>query len=271
MALGAFVTVRTKLTDTQYLSVVMPAFNEEATVREIIERVMQLDCLLELIVVDDCSTDNTPAILKELEEKYPQLTCITQKKNGGKTRALAAGFTLTKGDIVIVQDADLEYDPSEIPEVILPIANGQADVVFGSRFMIRRAARVLYFHHYLANKWLTFFSNVLTNFNMSDIETCYKAFRGEIIRNMTIDSYGFGFEIEVTAKVAKLGCSVYEVPVSYYGRTYEEGKKIGFKDGLAALLYIIKYNLFTNRSSSFKSLPENLLRNDDSRNATLND
>jgi glycosyltransferase involved in cell wall biosynthesis len=163
-------------------------------------------------------------------------------RNRGKTEALKTGFALTTGQIVIVQDADLEYDPAEIGDVIAPIVEGHADVVYGSRFLVRKASRVLYFYHYLANKGLTFLSNLCTNVNMTDVETCYKAFRGEIIRNMTITSSGFGFEIEVTAKVAKLGVAIYEVPISYHGRTYEQGKKIGMKDGIAALWYIFRFN-----------------------------
>jgi glycosyltransferase involved in cell wall biosynthesis len=169
---------------------------------------------------------------------------------------LKTGFALTRGDIVIVQDADLEYDPSDIPVVIRPIIEGNADVVYGSRFLVRRATRVLYFYHYLANKFLTFTSNLFTNLNMTDVETGYKAFRGEIIRNMIITSRGFGFEIEVTAKVAKLKCAIYEVPISYYGRTYEEGKKIGVMDGVEAFLLVFKFNLFCGLRSSFRQLPQ---------------
>jgi glycosyltransferase involved in cell wall biosynthesis len=175
--------------------------------------------------------------------------------NAGKTAALRKGFPHTRGDIVIVQDADLEYDPAEIPLVIQPILGGYADVVYGSRFLVRRAARVLYFYHYVANKALTVLSNMLTNLNMTDIETGYKAFRGEIIRNMMIVSSGFGFEVEVTAKVAKLGCAVYEVPISYYGRTYAEGKKIGTIDGLQAVWLVLRFNLFCTLRSSYRSLP----------------
>lgn len=249
----------TNLTNQPYLSVVMPAFNEEATLREIVGKVLELDFLLELIIVDDCSEDKTPEIAQVLADADKRVRYVRQPVNSGKTEALKTGFSLTRGEVVIVQDADLEYDPTEIADVVTPIARGTADVVYGSRFMIKKAARVLYFYHYLANKGLTFLSNCLTNLNMSDVETCYKAFRGEIIRNMTITSSGFGFEIEVTAKVAKLKCAVYEVPISYYGRTYEEGKKIGFKDGVAALFYIVKYNWLTDLKSSFREVPKNLL------------
>lgn len=240
------------------LSVVMPAYNESATLTRIVKQVLQIPHLAELIIVDDCSTDDTPQIAQKLAEQDARIQYVRQNKNGGKTEALKTGFALTKGDIVIVQDADLEYDPAEIADVISPIIEGRADVVYGSRFMVKRAARVIYFYHYLANKGLTFLSNIFTNLNMSDVETCYKAFRGEIIRNMLITSSGFGFEIEVTAKIAKLRCAVYEVPISYYGRTYEEGKKIGFKDGVAALWYIFKFNAMTSLSKSFVTTPQTL-------------
>jgi glycosyltransferase involved in cell wall biosynthesis len=181
---------------------------------------------------------------------------ICHSKNLGKTQALKSGIAVTQGEIVIVQDADLEYDPEEISGVIRPILDGHADVVFGSRFLVRRAARVLYFYHFLANKFLTFTSNILTNLNMTDIETGYKAFRGDIIRNMVIVSRGFGFEVEATAKVAKLDCAIYEVPISYYGRTYNEGKKIGLRDGLIALWLVFRFNLFCSLSASFRQIPE---------------
>ena len=229
----------------------MPAYNEEATLKLIVEKVLRVPHLLELIIVDDHSTDNTSAVARDLAGRHGQIRYVRHEKNNGKTEALKTGFALTTGDVVIIQDADLEYDPEEIADVIAPIIERHADVVFGSRFMVKKAARILYFTHYLANKSLTFISNCLTNLNMSDIETCYKAFRGEIIRNMVITSRGFGFEVEVTAKIAKLKCAVYEVPISYYGRTYDEGKKIGFMDGAAALGYIFKYNLFTSASRSF--------------------
>jgi glycosyltransferase involved in cell wall biosynthesis len=208
------------------------------------------------VIVDDCSADTSPEIAKDFAERDQRVIYIQQAKNGGKTAALRAGFEVTKGEIVIIQDADLEYDPREIADVIAPILEHRADVVYGSRFSVKRAARVLYFSHYLANKGLTFLSNVLTNLNMSDIETCYKAFRGDIIRNLVITSHGFGFEVEVTAKIAKLKCAVYEVPISYYGRTYEEGKKIGLKDGIAAVWYISKFNLLVGVERSFHSLPQ---------------
>ena len=211
----------------------------------------QIPQLLEVIVVDDGSSDSTPQIVDRLQTRYSQLRCVRHAMNRGKTEALKTAFKMTRGDIVIVQDADLEYDPDEIAEVISPILQGKADVVYGSRFLVRRATRVVYFYHYLGNRLLTFLSNLCTNLNMSDVETCYKAFRGEIIRSMVIDSRGFGFEIEVTAKIAKLKCSVYEVPISYYGRTYEDGKKVRARDGLAALWYICKFNLLVSKRRSF--------------------
>lgn len=238
------------------LSVVIPAYNEEATLPGVVARVLEIPHLQEVVLVDDCSTDKTGAIAEELARRNPKVRAVRHAKNGGKTEALKTGFALTTGDIVIVQDADLEYDPAEIGEVIAPILEGDADVVYGSRFLVRRAARVLYYYHYLANKGLTFLSNLFTNVNLTDVETGYKAFRGDIIRNMIITSSGFGFEIEVTAKIAKLGCAMYEVPISYHGRTYEQGKKIGMKDGLAALWYILKFNLLCGLKESYRVLPE---------------
>lgn len=237
------------------LSVVIPVYNEQATIRSVIETVIDIPYLLEIIAVDDGSSDGTDTILKKLAAEYSQLQVIHHLKNQGKTAALKTGFQATKGDIVIVQDADLEYNPQEIQDVIEPILDNKADVVYGSRFLVRKAARVLYFSHYIANKFLTFLSDVFTNVNITDVETCYKAFRGDIIRNMIIKSKGFGFEIEVTAKVSKLKCRIFEVPISYYGRTYEEGKKIGLKDGLQAIWYIIYFNLFCSLKQSFYSLP----------------
>ena len=238
------------------LSVVIPAYNEEATLAAIVKKVTAIPNLLEIIIVDDCSDDRTGETGRRLSESYPHVRFTRHLKNKGKTEALKTGFALTTGEIVIVQDADLEYDPSEIQNVIQPILDGVADVAFGSRFLVRKATRVLYFHHYLGNKFLTFISNLLTNLNMTDVETGYKAFRGDIIRNMVITSRGFGFEIEVTAKIAKLGCALFEVPISYYGRTYEQGKKIGLKDGIAAIWFVFRFNLFWSQRSSFRQLPE---------------
>jgi glycosyltransferase involved in cell wall biosynthesis len=238
------------------LSVVIPVFNEEHTIAKVVERVSGIPNLLEIVIVDDCSTDRTPEVVAELCRSYPQLVSTRHAKNSGKTAALGTGFALTRGDIVIVQDADFEYDPTEIACVIGPILEGRADVVYGSRFLVRKAARVLYFSHYIANKLITVSSNVFTNLNMTDVETGYKAFRGEIIRNMVITSTRFGFEIEATAKIAKLRSAIYEVPISYYGRTYEEGKKIQFKDALWAFWYILKYNSLVSLKKSFRAIPE---------------
>jgi glycosyltransferase involved in cell wall biosynthesis len=239
------------------LSVVVPIYNEERTLEEVVGKVLKLPQLLELILVDDCSQDRTPEILHDLAVRYSDVIVTTRlAKNSGKTAALKAGFRLTRGDIVIVQDADLEYDPAEIPDVIAPIISNHADVVFGSRFLVRKAARAVYFYHYLANKALTFLSDMATNINLTDVETCYKAFRGDIIRKMKIRSSGFGFEIEVIAKVAKLKCAIYETPISYYGRTYDEGKKITAIDGVAAFYYAIRYNFFCTLAQSFESPPQ---------------
>lgn len=242
-------------TDAPHLSVVIPAYNEEATLEAVVLKVLKVPNLLEVVVVDDCSSDRTPEIARALAERHPQVRVARLAQNSGKTEALKTGFAMTKGEIVIVQDADLEYNPEEIPLVIQPILEGHADVVYGSRFMVRRATRVLYYYHFIGNKVLTCISNLLTNLNMTDVETCYKAFRGDIIRSMIIVSSGFGFEIEVTAKIAKLKCAIYEVPISYYGRTYEEGKKIGPLDGLAALWYIVRFNLLCSKRTSFRTEP----------------
>jgi glycosyltransferase involved in cell wall biosynthesis len=238
------------------LSVVVPVYNEAETLGEVVLKLLSVPCLLEIIIVDDCSTDGTGEVARRLVKTHAHVRLVQHKRNSGKTAALKTGFALTTGEIVIVQDADLEYDPADIFGVIRPILDGHADVVFGSRFLVRRATRVLYFYHYLANKFLTFLSNSLTNLNMTDIETGYKAFRGDIIRNMLIVSRGFGFEVEVTAKIAKLKVAIYEVPISYYGRTYAEGKKILMSDGLIAIWFVIRFNLFCSLRSSFRQLPE---------------
>ena len=238
------------------LSIVVPVFNEESTLEEVVDKLLNVPCLLEIIIVDDSSTDGTQEVARRLSQIHRQVSVVRHQRNSGKTAALKTGFALTSGDVVIVQDADLEYDPTDIYGVIRPILEGHADVVFGSRFLVRRAARVLYFYHFLANKFLTFLSNALTNLNMTDVETGYKAFRGDIIRSMIIVSSGFGFEVEVAAKIAKLNIAIYEVPISYYGRTYAEGKKVLFKDGLIALWFVIRFNLFCSLRSSFRELPE---------------
>jgi glycosyltransferase involved in cell wall biosynthesis len=238
------------------LSVVVPAYNEQDTLSVVVRKLLDLPLVLEVIIVNDCSTDTTRQIAEHLAVHDQRVRVINQPRNGGKTAALKVGFAATRGDIVIVQDADLEYDPSEIDGVVHPIVSGVADVVFGSRFLVRKATRVLYYYHFLANKFLTFLSNLFTNINLTDVETGYKAFRGEIIRNMVINSSGFGFEIEVTAKIAKLRCAIYEVPISYHGRTYEQGKKIGMMDGIQALYYIFRYNLLCSLRSSYRVLPK---------------
>jgi glycosyltransferase involved in cell wall biosynthesis len=238
------------------LSVIMPVYNEAPTLESMIRRVLKdVPHDLELIVVDDGSTDGSGAIADACAAVDSRVRVLHQD-NAGKTAALRRGFEISRGTIVIVQDADSEYDPSEIDPVIQPILKGHADVVYGSRFLVRRAARVLYYYHFLANSVLTRLSNLLTNLNMTDVETGYKAFRGDIIRNMIIRSSGFGSEIEVTAKIAKLGVRVYEVPISYYGRTYLEGKKIGTMDGILAIWYVFRFNLFCSLGRSFTSIPK---------------
>ena len=241
--------------DSAYLSVVIPAYNEERTLRHVVRKVLTLPGLHEIVIVNDASKDGTPQIADGLAAEFPQVHVYHHPANKGKTEALKTGFAKTTGALVIVQDADLEYDPEEIPQLVGPILEGHADVVYGSRFLVRKASRVLYFYHYLANRSLTFLSNLFTNINLTDVETGYKVFRGDIIREMLITSEGFGFEIEVTAKVAKLGCAIYEAPISYYGRTYEEGKKIGLPDGIAALWYIVRFNLFCSLRASYRNIP----------------
>ena len=226
------------------LSVLIPVYDEEQTVAEILTRVLALGPVVkEVVVVDDGSKDRTAEVVRAFADGHPKVHFHQLPKNQGKTAAIKKALELATGEIIIIQDADLEYDPAEIPEVIGPILAGQADVVYGSRFLVRKAARVLYFYHYLANCFLTFLSNMLTNRNMSDIETCYKAFRAEVIKPLNLTSKGFGMEVEITALVCKTRARTYEVPISYYGRAYDEGKKIGMMDGVAALWYIGYYNL----------------------------
>jgi glycosyltransferase involved in cell wall biosynthesis len=226
------------------LTIVIPCFNELGTITTVVEAVKKSPVKdKEIIVVDDCSTDGTRDLLQTLVE--PQVDkIIYHKKNRGKGAALRTGFAAATGDIVIVQDADLEYDPQEYPRVIGPILDGKADVVYGSRFMGGFPHRVVYYWHMVGNQVLTMLSNMFTNINLTDMETCYKAFRREVIQSIQIEENRFGFEPEITAKVAKMGCRIYEVGISYYGRTYSEGKKIGWKDGFRAIYCIVKYNLF---------------------------
>lgn len=225
------------------LSVVIPCFNEAATILDLIERVRSSPVEpKQIIVVDDGSSDGTRQLLQGLQA--PDLTVLLHERNRGKGAALATGFAAARGEICIVQDADLEYDPAEYPLVIGPIVSGQADVVFGSRFQGAAPHRVVYFWHRVGNGFLTLLSNMFTDLNLTDMETCYKAFRTDIIQAITIREKRFGFEPEITAKVARLRCRIFEVGISYYGRTYDEGKKIGWKDGVRAIWCILKYNLW---------------------------
>lgn len=223
------------------LSVVIPVYNEIRTIEELLNRVRSVREDKEIIVVDDCSTDGTREWLIKVAGK--DMKVVFHSENKGKGAALRTGFEHVTGDIVIIQDADLEYDPGEYGRLIGPIMDGRADVVYGSRFT-GGPQRVLFFWHYVGNKFLTLLSNMLTNLNLSDMETCYKAFRASLLKDITIKSDRFGFEPEVTAKFARLKCRIYEVPISYSGRGYEEGKKITWRDGLAALFHVIRFRFF---------------------------
>jgi len=225
------------------LSVVIPCYNEAPTIGALLDAVQASPWpLKEIIVVDDASTDGTRDLLTgALRGRFDQL--VLQEKNSGKGAALRAGIAKATGDIVIIQDADLEYDPQQYPRLLAPIVEGRADVVYGSRFMGAEPHRVLYFWHRMGNGLLTLLSNMFTNLNLTDMETCYKAFRREVIQSIEIEENRFGFEPEITAKVAKKGCRVYEVGIAYYGRTYAEGKKINYRDGFRAIYCILKYNL----------------------------
>jgi glycosyltransferase involved in cell wall biosynthesis len=226
------------------LSIVIPCYNELATIEQILDAVRASSWPdKEIIVVDDCSRDGTRDLLQgKLATKVDRL--VLHEKNQGKGAALRTGIAHATGDIVIIQDADLEYDPNQYPRILAPIVEDRADVVFGSRFMGAEPHRVLYFWHRMGNGLLTLLSNMFTNLNLTDMETCYKAFRREIIQGIKIEENRFGFEPEITAKVAKTRCRIFEVGISYYGRTYDEGKKIGYKDGFRAIYCIVKYNLF---------------------------
>ena len=225
------------------LSVVMPVYNERATLRDVVRRVLSVAIDLELICVDDGSSDGSREILAELQGQYPQIRVFLQPQNMGKGAALRCGIQEAQGDYVIIQDADLEYDPEEYSVLLGPLDQGKADVVYGSRFMGSGPHRVLYFWHSVGNSLLTLMSNVFTDMNLSDMETCYKVFRREILQAIPIEENRFGFEPEITVKIAKRRLRVYEVGISYWGRTYEEGKKIGWKDGVRAVYCLLKYSL----------------------------
>lgn len=224
------------------LSVVIPVYNEKDTIKLIHQAVKSIDIVSEIIVVDDGSTDGTGAIAQGLADEMTRV--LLHDHNMGKGAALRTGFRHATGDIVIVQDADLEYDPAQYPKLIRPILDGKADVVYGSRFVSGDYRRVMYFWHMVGNSFLTLLSNMLTNLNLTDMETCYKAFRKEVLDRVVIEENRFGFEPEITAKLSKLDIRIYETGISYSGRTYQEGKKIGWKDGVSALRCILKYNLF---------------------------
>jgi glycosyltransferase involved in cell wall biosynthesis len=225
------------------LSIIIPVFNEVTTIEEILTRVAAVPLIKELIVVDDFSTDGTREKLDRLAESYVDLKIIHHEKNRGKGCAIRSGLEHVTGDMVVIQDADLEYNPAEYPKLVKPIVEGRADVVYGSRFAGGEEHRVLYFWHYLGNRFLTLLSNMFTNLNLTDMETCYKVFRADIIRGMKLEQDRFGFEPEITAKIARSGCRIFEVGISYSGRTYTEGKKIGWKDGITAIWCIIKYRI----------------------------
>jgi glycosyltransferase involved in cell wall biosynthesis len=237
----------------QKLSIVIPVFNEAKTIEKVLDRINE--CVAEvheIVVVDDASVDETAELVTKRAGVDPRVRLLRHSQNSGKTAALRTGFAAVTGDLVVIQDADLEYDPADIPDLIAPILDDRGDVSLGSRFMVKRAGRVLYYRHYLANKFLTFLNNVFTDLNCTDVETGYKAMRADIARRMIINSSGFGFEVEFIAKCKKAGFRFYEVPINYFGRTYQEGKKITFWDGIAAIYFIFKYNLLVTSEQSFR-------------------
>ncbi|NMC72843.1 MAG: glycosyltransferase family 2 protein [Geobacteraceae bacterium] len=229
------------------LTVIIPVYNEAATIETVFQRLVSVSLPLgkEIIIVDDCSTDGTGDVIQRLkQERGEDLTCLFHDRKRGKGAAIRSGFAAATGDILLILDADLEYDPAEYPKLLAPILAGKADVVYGSRFVGSQPHRVLLFWHSVGNRFLTLLSNMLTNLNLTDMETCYKVFRKEIVAGLALREDRFGFEPEITAKISKLNCRIYEVGISYSGRTYAEGKKINWKDGLWAIWCILRYNLF---------------------------
>jgi len=225
------------------LTVVIPVYNEVKTIEDVVKTVksVSIGMPMEIVIVDDCSKDGTREVLKKMQETQSDLVLSFHEVNQGKGAALRTGFGQATGDIVLIQDADLEYDPHEYANLLKPILDGRADVVFGSRFLGGGAHRVVFYWHYLGNRFLTTLSNMMTNLNLTDMEVCYKVFRREVLKGIVLRENRFGFEVEITAKVARRPCRIYEVPISYYGRDYSEGKKITWKDGFRALWCIVKY------------------------------